>query len=177
LKRVDELFSSGPVKTVPETQKEKTTMIDIAHIHPMLIHFPLALVPVALAAQFFAVLKGESLFGRHCLATTALALIVLAAIGAVIAAVFGDMALDQAIANGVPETSLETHQELGQLSAMLMFGLAVIEVWLYSKTKTGAVFSWGFLLAGAGVLVVLLSTAWFGGQLVYELGVNVLHAA
>jgi uncharacterized membrane protein len=152
-------------------------MIDIAHIHPMLIHFPLALLPVALAAQLLAVLKGESLFGRHCLSSTGLALVVLAALGAIVAAVFGDMALDHAVASGVPMASLEAHAELGQLSAILLSGLALLEIWWYRKVRTGAVLSWGFLVAGAGVLVVLLTTAWFGGHLVYELGVNVTKAA
>ena len=152
-------------------------MIDIAHIHPMLIHFPLALLPVALAAQLLAVLKGESLFGRHCLSSTGLALVVLAALGAVIAAVFGDIALDHAVASGVPMASMETHEELGQLSAVLISGLTLLEIWWYRKASTDAVLSWGFLIAGVGVLVVLLTTAWFGGHLVYELGVNVTKAA
>jgi uncharacterized membrane protein len=152
-------------------------MIDIAHIHPMLIHFPLALLPVALAAQGLAMLKGESLFGRHCLSSTGVALIALAALGAIVAAVFGDMARDQAVASGVPMASLETHEELGQLSAVLLSGLALLEIWWYRKARTDRVLSWGFLIAGGGVLIVLLTTAWFGGQLVYELGVNVSHAA
>jgi len=152
-------------------------MIDIAHIHPMLVHFPLALFPVALAAQLLAVLKGESLFGRHCLSSTGLALVVLAALGAIIAAVFGDIALDHALDTGVPMASMETHEEMGQLSAVLLTGLALLESWWYRKARTDLVLSWGFLVAGVGVLVVLLTTAWFGGHLVYDLGVNVSKAA
>jgi len=40
-------------------------MIDIAHLHPMLVHFPLALVPVAPAApgaQILAIIKERKLF-------------------------------------------------------------------------------------------------------------------
>ncbi len=148
-------------------------MINIAHIHPVLVHFPLALLPVALGAQMLALYKGENLFGRHCLSSTGVMLIILAALGAISAAVFGDMALDQALATGVPLSSLETHEELGQLSAILLSTLAVFEIWFYRKKSTGAALNWGFLAAGIGVLLIVLTTAWFGGHLVYDLGVNV----
>lgn len=152
-------------------------MIDIAHIHPMLVHFPLALLPVALAAQAIALFKGQALFHRSCLSSTAVVLIVLAAAGAVIAAVFGDMALDRAVASGVPLTSLETHEELGQLTAVLLSLLAVAEVWLYRKSSGSTAINRGTWIAGIIVLAFLLTTAWFGGQLVYELGVNVTPPA
>lgn len=148
-------------------------MIDIAHIHPMLVHFPLALFPVALAAQLLIVFRGDGLFSRSCLSSTAMVLIVLAALAAILAAVFGDMALDQALSTGVPLASLETHEELGQLTAILLSALAVIELWFYRKARNTAVLDWGFLLLGVAMLTLLLSTAWFGGQLVYDLGVNV----
>jgi len=152
-------------------------MIDIAHIHPMLVHFPLALAPVALAAQLLALYKGQGLFDRSCLSSSALVLIVLAAVGAIVAALFGDIALDQAIASGVPAASLETHEELGQLSAILISVLAAVEVWLYRKAGSGNVLNRGLWIAGLVVLILLLTTAWFGGQLVYESGVNVTPSA
>jgi len=152
-------------------------MINIAHIHPMLVHFPLALLPVALGAQLFALVKGQGLFGRSCLSSTGLTLMVVAAAGAIIAAVFGDMALDQAVASGVPMSTLETHEELGQASAILLSILAVAEVWFYRKDATGTALNLGLWLAGVTILVVLLTTAWFGGRLVYESGVNVAPTA
>ena len=131
-------------------------MINIAHIHPMLVHFPLALMPVALGAQLLALVKGQGLFERHCLSSTGVMLVVLAAIGAVCAAVFGDLALDQAVAAGVPLASLETHEELGQSSAILLSVLAVCEVWLYRKSASGAAWNLGLWLTGVAVLVLLL---------------------
>jgi len=148
-------------------------MLDIAHIHPMLVHFPLALVPVALAAQLWALVKGQGLYGRHCLSSTGLALLALAAVGAGVAAVFGDIALDQAVASGVPLTALETHEELGQLSSVLLALLAVAEGWFYRQRTACTAINWGFWVAGVAVMAELLTTAWFGGQLVYALGINV----
>ncbi len=148
-------------------------MINLAHIHPMLVHFPLALLPVALAAQMLAMYKGENLFSRHCLASSAVSLIFLAALSAIIAAVFGDMALDQAVAAGVPADLLETHEDLGQLSAILISTLSVFEIWFYFKQTTSISINWITLLAGMLVFAVVITTAWFGGHLVYDLGVNV----
>jgi len=148
-------------------------LIDIAHIHPMLIHFPLALLPVALGAQLLALIKGQGLFSHQCLASTGIALIALAALAAIAAAVFGDIALDKAVAAGVPLSSLETHEELGKLSAALITLLAVFEGWLFRKTNTNHKVNWGAWFTGLVVFLLLASTAWFGGQLVYELGVNV----
>jgi uncharacterized membrane protein len=149
-------------------------VIDIAHIHPMLVHFPLALFPVAIGAQLLAMLRGHDLFGRSCLSSTAMTLLALAAAGAVVAAVFGDMALDKALDAGVQMATMEDHEELGQLSAVLLSVLAVAGLWLYRKAGSSLVVSRLFVVACLVVLVVLLTTAWFGGQLVYEHGINVL---
>ena len=148
-------------------------MIDIAHVHPMFVHFPLALVPVAVGAQTLALMRGHGLFGRSCLSATGVALILIAAAGAIVAAVFGDIALDRAVASGVPLARLETHEELGKATAALLALLAAAELWLYRKAAAGTAVNRGLWMAGLALLILLLTTAWFGGQLVYEQGVNV----
>lgn len=148
-------------------------MLDIAHIHPMLIHFPLALMPVALVAQGLALARGQSLFGRDCASSSGMLLVILAAAGAVLAAIFGDMALDQAVASGVPLGKLEGHEELGILSASALAGLAVLEGWFYVRKYNSRRLSWAAFLAGLILTGLLLLTAYYGGNLVYGLGVNV----
>jgi uncharacterized membrane protein len=153
-------------------------MIDLPHIHPMLVHFPLALVPLALCVQIFALYRGHKLFDRSCPSSMAILLLVLAALAAVVAAVFGDMALDHALDAGVPMASMEDHEEFGQVTAVLLAILAGVELWCYWKSISGFAVERLLLLAGIMLLAVLLVTAWFGGQLVYEHGVNVMvHVA
>jgi len=149
-------------------------MIDLAHIHPMLVHFPLALLPVALGAQALVIARGNSLFGRSCAAQTGFWLTMLAAIGALTAAVFGDQALDIAREAGFPMVKMEGHEELGILSAWLLAGLAAVYAFFYRKQTESRILAIGLLITGLSVLALLLTTAWFGGQLVYDLGVNVL---
>jgi uncharacterized membrane protein len=148
-------------------------MIDLAHIHPMLVHFPLALLPVALVLQGIALARGKSLFGRECLSTTGLAIFVVAAAGAGVAAIFGDIALDIAVSAGFAPSQLEGHEEMGKASALLLIALASLEAVLYWRRTGSRPTSWGMLTAGAALFALLLVTAAFGGHLVYGLGVNV----
>ncbi len=148
-------------------------MFNIAHIHPMLVHFPLALLPTAMTVQLLALFKGQRLCERKCLPKVGLALLALAAVTAAIAAVFGDIALDAAVSSGIPMASLETHEELGQLSALILATMAIFAIWFYRRQNSNLRASWIMWLTGLIVLITVLTTAWFGGQLVYELGVNV----
>ncbi len=148
-------------------------MIDLAHIHPMLVHFPLALLPVALGFQLYALVRGESLFSRGWAQNAAMVLLMLAATAAVAAAMFGDVALDQAVATGVSESLLDTHEDLGMTSAVLLVLLALGDGWLFWRRQSSMKVSWGFWLVGAVVFLVLIVTAWHGGRLVYDLGINV----
>lgn len=148
-------------------------MIDIAHIHPMLVHFPLALLPVGLLFQLAALLRGGSIFERSCPAASGLSLLILAALGAVAAAVFGDLAMDKAIELGFSENRLETHEELGITSAVLLTALAAWNGWWFARDCRCPKLAWLTWATGLGVLFLILTTAWFGGELVYGLGVNV----
>ena len=148
-------------------------MIDLAHIHPMLVHFPLALLPVALGFQLYALARGESLFVRGWAQNAAMVLLVLAATAGVAAAMFGDVALDKAVATGVSESLLDTHEDLGMTSAVLLVLLALGGGGLFWRRQASMKVSWGFWLVGAVVFLVLIVTAWHGGHLVYDLGINV----
>lgn len=148
-------------------------MIDLAHIHPMLVHFPLALLPVAVSAQAITVARGQSLFGRSCTAQAGFWLMLLAAAGAIAAAIFGDQALDIAREAGVPMAQMEGHEELGTLSAWLLAGMAALNTFFFRKQSMSKPLSLAVLFGGIVLLILLLTTAWFGGQLVYELGINV----
>ncbi len=83
------------------------------------------------------------------------------------------MALDIAIDHGVPEVRLEDHEELGETTAWLLLGLAVVQGWFYATENRAKVINLLMTLGSTAVLGVLLATAYHGGELVYKLGVNV----
>lgn len=149
-------------------------MIDIAHIHPMLVHFPIVLYLLAVGLQLLVLLRGGDLSANSCLSNSALASLLLAAMAAVTAAVFGDIALDHAVEIGFPQQPLQTHAALGMSTMTLMLTLSAIHLvarwfgWRLANQRGWLI--WFAALAGVGLLIV---TAYHGGDLVYRIGVNV----
>ena len=149
-------------------------MIDVVHIHPMLVHFPIVLFLVAIAVQLLILARGGDLSERACLPSIGLAALALGALAAVAAAVFGDIALDHAIELGFPRGPLEAHQELGLTTTWLFVALAVLLglAW-WRRIPLKAVRGWAFAVVGVLGCAILLMTAYHGGDLVYRIGVNV----
>lgn len=149
-------------------------MIDIAHVHPMLVHFPIVLFLVAIAIDFVVLLRKGGLASRDCLPTVGLGALLLAVLAAIAATTFGDIALDKAVALGFDKAALERHEELGFTTLWILIALAVWQTFSrWRGMRMSASTGWVFFtvsLVGAGVL---LTAAYFGGELVYSLGVNV----
>jgi len=152
-------------------------MIPVEHIHPMLVHFPIVLFTLALLIDAGLVLvRQRDLASRHCLTMTGLAALGIGLVFAILAAVFGDMALDIAVDKGFDQAPLEEHEGLAGITIAVFGLLALVQVvaaWrsIPLSGRRGqafvAVMAIGFLL--------LVSTAYHGGELVYGLGVNVAN--
>lgn len=153
-------------------------MIPIQHIHPIVVHFPIVFFLSLAVFDIVAVAMGYSVTGRSATGNVATGLAVAAGAFAVLAAMFGDAALSFAEANGFSSEIAEIHEGLGETTAAVLAVWAAIRlfVWWRDKRFSGGA-GWGFAaleVAGAGLVV---ATAYYGGQLVYTLGVNVAHAA
>ena len=149
-------------------------MIDLVHVHPMLVHFPIVLFLGAIAVQLLTLARGGDLSERACLPSISLVALILAALAALAAAVFGDIALDRAVELGFPKDPLQTHQELGLITTGLFVALAAVQglAW-WRRISMKAARGWAVALAGVVSSVLLLLTAYHGGNLVYKIGVNV----
>lgn len=149
-------------------------MIDIYHIHPMLIHFPIVLYLMAVGLQLLVLLRHDDLSANACLANTALGALLLAALAAVVAAIFGDIALDHAVEIGFAKAPLENHGDFGTttMTFMLLLGAFHIAARRFHWQLAGGR-GWLLWLVALLGMVLLLVTAYFGGNLVYEMGVNV----
>jgi len=149
-------------------------MIDITHVHPMLVHFPIVLFLAAVALQAGVLARGGDLAAPDCLPRIALAALLVGTLVAAVAAWFGDVALEHAVDLGFPKGELEEHEELG-FATLWMFvvisALHILARWRGMALEGGK----GWILAGAGLagVVVMIIAAAHGGELVYELGVNV----
>jgi uncharacterized membrane protein len=149
-------------------------VIDIVHIHPMLVHFPIVLFLLAIAAQLLTLVRGQDLTERACLPSIGLSALLLGGLAAVVAAVFGDIALDHAVDLGFPKGPLETHQTFGLTTTWLFVALAALQaVAWWRRIPLKAARGWIVALAGVVGCLFLLATAYYGGNLVYKIGVNV----
>jgi uncharacterized membrane protein len=133
-------------------------------VHPMLAHFPLALLPIAFAADLAGRLTGRSgwmQIGRQ--------LMPVAAISGAATAVAG-LAAQEGVEVGDAHDILVTHRNLNAGLIGLVGVLAFIRM---HKTKPGT----GYLLASAGALSGMVYTAYLGGKMVYDHGVGVASAS
>jgi uncharacterized membrane protein len=149
-------------------------MVDVVHIHPMLVHFPIVLYLVAVGLQLLALFRRGDLNADTCLSNSAFAALLLAAAAAAVAAFFGDIALDHAVALGFPAAPMETHANLGIATMTLMLLLAGVHLlarWFHWPLANGR--GWGLWSISVAGVALLLLTAYHGGDLVYHIGVNV----
>jgi uncharacterized membrane protein len=148
----------------------------LEHIHPMIVHFPIVLALVALAFDLWWIARRGRAAETPPLIQlrTGTVLFVLGAISAVVAYVFGDMALDIAMNRGVPEATLEDHEGWGTTTTVVFVVVALLRLFVWwrglDSKPAGVALA---VVPTAVVAVMVLVTAYFGGHLVYDLGVNV----
>lgn len=147
-------------------------------IHPMLVHFPIVLVITALAFDLYGILRPSRSAASIPAFEIASILLIAGAMAAIVTAFFGDSAFDVALGRGFTDAQLETHQTLGIVTAIVLPILAVARAWIwwrkYNRQKTGAVVAVMLTLIA---MIMVVTTAFFGGRLVYDLGVNVRPVA
>lgn len=149
-------------------------MLDISHIHPMIVHFPIVLYTLSTGLAVYGAVRGLDLGERSRFSSILLTVLVGGTLFAGLAALFGDMSADAAVDAGFPEDPIEDHE--GVASSMIgVFALLtlwqVIAFWKRIPIRGGR--AWGFALISVIGFVGLLTAAYMGGELVYGLGVNV----
>jgi uncharacterized membrane protein len=149
-------------------------MFPITEIHPMLVHFPIVLWMVAEVIAVAILLQGGDLSARRHWPLTAFYALLAGTAFAGLAAFFGDIALDHAVAAGFAAAPLETHQVFAiiTLSIFILHSiLRLLAIWR-NYALTG-IRGWMAEVPGLVGIVLLIITAYLGGNLVYHLGVNV----
>jgi uncharacterized membrane protein len=133
----------------------------LQNIHPLVVHFPLALLPGAL---FFYLLAWVS--GRESVAWTALSLLVLGAVAAAVAAGTGLYAEEGVMVDPtVHERLLDVHKAwmLATLASS-----AALALWALAGRPFPARGRAVFVLALLVLLAVMAHGADYGGRLVYD---------
>jgi uncharacterized membrane protein len=153
-------------------------MPEVQLIHPMLVHFPIVLFLLLAGMDLIATLRGVSVTAKTAFGNVSTAVAALSGAFALAAFYFGGIALSHAEAGGFSSPIAETHEGLGEFTAIAFAVWAALRaaMWLINRPMPPLIKSAIPLVEIAGVFLVT-ATAYYGGQLVYDLGVNVAHAA
>lgn len=145
----------------------------LEHLHPMIVHFPIVLALLAICSDLWWLGSGRPESGLIRLQTGTV-LLSLGAVMAVVAFALGDIAYDIAVTKGAPEAMLESHEGWGTTTTIVFAVAAALRALLWLRgldaKPAGRIAA---ILPTAVVAVMVLVTAYFGGHLVYDLGVNV----
>lgn len=151
-------------------------MIPVQHIHPMVVHFPIVFLLTLAALDTISTLRGHAVSGRSGVGNASAGLAVLAGGSAILAFVLGDMALEIAEASGWRNEIAEIHEKLGMIMAAAAGTWALVRGFLWARPSVlGAWAGWLIVIVELGLAALVMATAYYGGQLVYSLGVNVDH--
>ncbi|MGB8315307.1 MAG: DUF2231 domain-containing protein [Aestuariivirga sp.] len=153
-------------------------MIPVQHIHPMLVHFPIVIIFALAAFDMLATMRGQSVTGRTTAGNISTSLAAFAAVFAGATYFFGGLALDVAESTGFHSNVAEIHEGLGEMVAIATSVYAVLRVGLWLRdVRISSMASFVFPATAVAGSVLVAVTAYYGGQLVYDLGVNVAKVA
>lgn len=139
-------------------------------IHPMVVHFPIALLTTSVACDALAFWWKPDKFRE-----ASLLMLVIGVMSAGVAVVTGHFAEETVEHSGIPEQALEIHEALGMATFWVFAGLLGLRVamlleWMPQKPVLA-------LLIGVIGVIVLLVASYFGGDLVYNFGAGVAGRA
>lgn len=137
--------------------------MDLTHLHPMIVHFPIALLIVGFLSDLIGILTKREFFTQ-----AGFYLLILGAAGVIAAFISGDQAGSGISEEGVLKQALETHEGAASLTIWIVSIAAVFRLALVLLKKFKGVLK---MLSLALFLFAVLSigrTGFYGGELVYK---------
>ena len=138
-------------------------MFDMTLLHPMVVHFPIALLIVGFLFETIGLFVQKEFFSK-----TGFYLLILGTIGVITAYFSGQSAGNGISEAGTLKHALETHEGAAELSLWIMAGAALVRIALVLLKKYFGVFKGvAFVLFLLGVLSIA-RTGYYGGELVFK---------
>jgi uncharacterized membrane protein len=138
-------------------------MFDLTHIHPMIVHFPIALLIVGFLADIVGMIIKKDFFNK-----AGFYLLILGTLGVIAAYISGDYAGDGVVEAGSLGQALELHESAAMVSLWLMVGTALVRIGAVLLNKyNGIIKILAFILFFVGVLSIA-RTGYYGGELVFK---------
>jgi uncharacterized membrane protein len=138
-------------------------MFDFTHLHPMLVHFPIALLMVGLVADVAGLLTKREFYTRM-----GMILLFLGTAGLIAAYFSGHQAAEGLMETGPLSMAVETHEDAALLTVWLMVATALVRVALVASRKYSGilrVIPLAIFILGVASMV---RTGYYGGELVFK---------
>ncbi len=144
----------------------------LAHLHPKLIHFPIAFLLIYMLLEITGVLTKKEFFQK-----TAHLFLLLGVLGAIGAVITGNQAADIASKwedKGaiIPFGLISDHEEFATITLWYFTGLLVLRTFFVLKKKFKGINQYLFILLAIIGGYIVYQTADLGGKLVYNNGVG-----
>lgn len=138
-------------------------MFDMSHLHPMIVHFPIALLLVGFVLDLAGLISRRDFFIK-----AGFLLLILGSLGVVAAYFSGDVAADTLTKTDDLQQALEIHEESAEITLGLMAGVSIFRIGLVLLKKFKGAFCWVVLGLFALGVISVVRTAYFGGTLVFK---------
>lgn len=138
-------------------------MFNTAHLHPIIVHFPVALITVGFIMEVIALFfKSE-----RCLSKTGFYLMILGTLAAIAAWLTGQLFTSQPTQDAITDV-FEKHETGALITMILMIICSSFRIWLVVQKKEETQLKWvGFALYLLGFAAVTF-TGFMGGTMVYN---------
>lgn len=139
------------------------------NIHPILVHFPIALLVIAVVASL-----AEVIFSGEWISKARISLYAFGTLSALVAVLSGREAADSVDASFSAEITMGKHSDMGHYTLYFFIVFTVVQLLImYFKKSNQKIIKIIFLVVGVLGLILLVQTGDLGAQLVYKYGVGV----
>jgi uncharacterized membrane protein len=137
-------------------------MVSTSHFHPMLVHFPIALVIIGFVAELATIfIKKE-----FCFPKVSFYLLIVGTLSAICAWLTG--LLFTAEMSGSAGEIKETHELFAIVTVCLLLVTSVLQIYLQIRHSKNKKLQWLAFILYALATVTVTITGFFGGTLVYN---------
>jgi uncharacterized membrane protein len=138
-------------------------MFNPDHFHPILVHFPVALIIVGFLADVLSLFFKE----EKCLSKTGFYLMVLGALGAIAAWTSGQLFTDEPTQGEIVKV-FERHENGALITMILMILGASLRIWLVIKKREETQLKWVVFVLFFLAFAAVTYTGFNGGRMVYD---------
>ena len=138
-------------------------MFDLTHLHPMIVHFPIALLIVAFLADLGGLVLKKDFFNK-----VGLLLLVLGTAGVVAAYFSGHSAAEGLTEAGPLKMAMENHEDAALVTLWIIVATMVVRLALVAFKKYQGMVRWVPLVLFLVGVASVARTGYYGGELVFK---------